>query len=732
MHEDRKEYVKRFKLPHFNKVAEVMIGEPAEDFKARVHRLILNEKQEKANADFNTRKAERLRKKLIESRQKQVEKARKKAERIKKKMEEARKRRLEAERVTPEGEVPPPIEDMTEMDAEGMDDDEDEDEEDDSKPDGDEEEPPVVELTSAELKEWFRKPGQTGDLSSQALNTFFTKFTLPEDIEGFDEIRYSWQRAPDCETYLRKWMLEHKVTTRVEDLQPSDWFKEKWQAWQRDLQSWHVRHMEYKDPNKRAQLIAAKKAQNIDGNEENRNPQHGGVKANEMKQEIAPEKDNDKDRDVEEQKAKDTNGQKEKAQEDVNQEAKNGDENKHDDEQKEQDTDEHNKEDNKHASENDNHKENDVEKEEKAVDMDLATEGEGVEERSQDKNKPMEDVQENNKDEDKENEVNPNEQDKDTTRGKEEKEKEKKSDDDLLDPLKLLEEEMEREDMDVFAVEDVGDVGTGEPLFSSFAFEDWAMLSLRFELHLLVHAFRHDCNDPERYGIHPDHLAFYYNKYYKKGLNPKNYGVENVEHLLELIKDTVVFSTNLKVVESQLTDDLESNEVFVKLTEENRRDRQRRVDAGDDTAILKFTSRPGEGGLMSLSARTAVRPGGNVFNQGGAGTIVPPGLQRPFQAPNRGFLQQQWYARGVYGMRANPMAQQRAMLGAYPQATGVDQNALAWQAAAAAAGGDPNNLAWQACVQQAAAGGDPNSMAWQAAAGDPNSLAWQAWRGYGR
>ena len=28
--------------------------------------------------------------------------------------------------------------------------------------------------------------------------------------------------------------------------------------------------------------------------------------------------------------------------------------------------------------------------------------------------------------------------------------------------------------------------------------KDWALLSLRFELHLLAHAFLHDCGDPER------------------------------------------------------------------------------------------------------------------------------------------------------------------------------------------------------------------------------------------
>merc|ERR1712232_697850 len=104
--------------------------------------------------------------------------------------------------------------------------------------------------------------------------------------------------------------------------------------------------------------------------------------------------------------------------------------------------------------------------------------------------------------------------------------------------MQALDEEMDKEDIDVFGIEDVCGVkdGSGTPLFSNFAFEDWALLSLRFELHLLVHAFRHDANDEGRYGVPPEHLAFYYNKYYKKGLNPKNYGVETVDDLIELVR----------------------------------------------------------------------------------------------------------------------------------------------------------------------------------------------------
>jgi len=263
---------------------------------------------------------------------------------------------------------------------------------------------------------------------------------------------------------MKRWVSERKLSTKIEDLQPSEWFKEKFERWQKDLQAWHVKHMEFKDPAK---------------------PKKGGDPS---MSKAAPQKP---------PSGLDTSPQK-------------------DDTKKE--------------------------------------------------------------------------------------EKDEQDIDDGKDPIQALEEELDREEVDIFGIENICDMDSeGTPLFSNFAFEDWALLSLRFELHLLVHSFRHDANDPERTGIHPEHLAFYYNRYYKKALNSKNYGVETVDELLELVKDTVLADSKSKVAESMVTDDLETNEIFVKLTEENRRDRSRRVDAGDESAKLKF-SRPLAGGANSMSA----------------------------------------------------------------------------------------------------------------------------------
>merc|ERR1712070_502678 len=150
--------------------------------------------------------------------------------------------------------------------------------------------------------------------------------------------------------------------------------------------------------------------------------------------------------------------------------------------------------------------------------------------------------------------------------------------------------EVNAEDIEVKDVQDVMDIGSGEPLFFNFAYEDWTLLSTRYELHVLAHAFRKDMDDPDRVGFVETHLAFYYNKYFKKTLTVKNFGVAENSGLVELIKETVEINAK-NMLEAKLAEDA-TLETFVKVTEEHRRERQRRMDAGDETAQLKFT-RPG-------------------------------------------------------------------------------------------------------------------------------------------
>merc|ERR1712228_388928 len=65
------------------------------------------------------------------------------------------------------------------------------------------------------------------------------------------------------------------------------------------------------------------------------------------------------------------------------------------------------------------------------------------------------------------------------------------------------------------------------------------------------------------------------------------------------VRDTLTMC--MKEIESQLGEDLESYDVFIKLTEESRRERQRRIDMGDDGAVLKFTTRAAD--VMPATAK---------------------------------------------------------------------------------------------------------------------------------
>jgi len=236
--------------------------------------------------------------------------------------------------------------------------------------------------------------------------------------EGFDRIDFEWMPEDKCKEYLREFVSAKKLTERVEDLQPSEWFTTRWVEWKKLLASWKKKQQEFKNPAKK-KADAAKDKDGTEGNDE------------------------------------------EKPKMNIN-----------------------------------------------------------------------------------------------------------------------------AEDLDVFSVEDVTDVGSGEPLFAKYAYEDWALLSLRVELHLLVHAFRHDLADPERACFHENHLAFYYNKYYKMPFKVTNFGVDKLEDLVDMVKDTAEISGK-GFVEAQLSDDTPMDN-FVKLTEDHRRDRLRRLDAGDETAQLKF------------------------------------------------------------------------------------------------------------------------------------------------
>merc|ERR1712137_1372505 len=181
--------------------------------------------------------------------------------------------------------------------------------------------------------------------------------------------------------------------------------------------------------------------------------------------------------------------------------------------------------------------------------------------------------------------------------GKEEEKKEEEA-----KPMEVEEEEEKEEEetppvdieaLDPFDVEDVLDVGGGMPLVQKFKFDEWTMLTLRGRLHLLAHGFKHDVNDDERPGITMENLPFYYYKYFGKKFNPARWGCENAAGVCALVQDTVNVTEN-NVLEPALDSDMENLQIFVQLTEEDRRHRILRIESGDESARLKL-ERPVKG-----------------------------------------------------------------------------------------------------------------------------------------
>jgi len=452
--EDRSQILSKFDTAVFKRTATVMVGEPSSDFTSRVHEIMLKEKQEAETKAFESKKLEEKRKKIMAKKQKEIEKAKKKAEKKKQKDAEAAKRKIEAIKRAKEakekGEEPPEEEEVPEEPAS-------EEEPEEEEPEEVEEQPPTSTLTDEEKKQRFRSL-KVKDLTSKALSMNFVKFSVPAADEGFDEIKCEWIKTPaKAAEHIKTWISDKKLTTRVEDIKPSDWFQQRLRDWQSTISKWNAKTNEYK-------TSLLKKAQEKAAKESKAKAKAAAAAAAKAKREAALAK------------------------------------------------------------------------------------GEEV---------PAE----------------------------EEKTEE---------PEEMQEEEEEPVQVDdVFAVEDVMDVGGGKPLFYDFVGEDWTMMTLRFELHLLAHAFKRDCGDDERLGIFLDHLPFYYNRYFKKHLNVKDYGVDSLSDLVALVQDAV-FVAPKSVIESQINADLETPQVFCKLTELARRHRQLLIAIGDESAKLNLTTSSGQ------------------------------------------------------------------------------------------------------------------------------------------
>merc|ERR1719476_198935 len=106
---------------------------------------------------------------------------------------------------------------------------------------------------------------------------------------------------------------------------------------------------------------------------------------------------------------------------------------------------------------------------------------------------------------------------------------------------------------------------------------------------MLQAAYKHDVADDDRPGVTDEHFAFYLTKYHRKTITPKAWGVETLQDVFKLVKDTVLMENDVLAAASTLKITAEDDIAhFLKLAEENRRERQRRIDAGDETARLKI------------------------------------------------------------------------------------------------------------------------------------------------
>jgi len=131
--------------------------------------------------------------------------------------------------------------------------------------------------------------------------------------------------------------------------------------------------------------------------------------------------------------------------------------------------------------------------------------------------------------------------------------------------------------------------GNGTPLYGHFKYEDWIILAWRIELHLLVHAFLQDADDAERTGIPEAHAAHYYQVYYKMKLDPRKVAADGLHQTLKVLKGSMELADHKsgKMLRSKLEADVPWED-FVKDVEKYRRDRMRRIDAGDESANITF------------------------------------------------------------------------------------------------------------------------------------------------
>merc|ERR1719253_859597 len=108
-------------------------------------------------------------------------------------------------------------------------------------------------------------------------------------------------------------------------------------------------------------------------------------------------------------------------------------------------------------------------------------------------------------------------------------------------------------------------------------------------------------------------------------MNFKFYGKENIKEVLDMVQDTMSINSANSIVVSSIADDkLDDHTHFLRLTEAARRERQAKVDGGDEEARLRFSPLATQAGVMGgkgqarvIPSQMAPRPMGQVGYGGG-------------------------------------------------------------------------------------------------------------------
>merc|ERR1712060_268426 len=229
--EERKEAIAKFDTRDYKRVAMVAMGEPPADFKAKVHDVMLESKKKKAAEAVVKRRKDAEWYKQQEEKTKAAEKkeADSSMDGKKENGDEEDAKAEEPKEMETEAKAEESLEDEIKKAEE------------------------AVELTEQEKSICFKK-ADVLDVEPKDLSRVFADFALPEESEGFDEIRYVWQKRPACEAYLKSWITERKLNQRVEDLRPGTWFKEHWGKWTELVEEWRKKHNDWNDPARKRQL----------------------------------------------------------------------------------------------------------------------------------------------------------------------------------------------------------------------------------------------------------------------------------------------------------------------------------------------------------------------------------------------------------------------------------------------------------------------------------------------